>query len=142
VFQGQIPLAIFFKCPRSIEELHLTSNDKSGSGALNLLDGDGPPGDPRQSPLPKLTHCPALRSITQGNEYDGYDDLTIFLAFVKKVPQDSPETIHLTQVNEYQWPLLGAFQRHSRTLTTIIFEWNQNLSSKKPSKGFSADVWF
>ncbi|KAF9146080.1 hypothetical protein BGX30_004360 [Mortierella sp. GBA39] len=83
-FVHQIPLAVFFKCPPSIEHLQLTLDSEYFVAVVGqLVTRDGLPRDPRQGPLPKLVyfgitsdspyangafskifpHCPALESI-------------------------------------------------------------------------------
>lgn len=176
-FIHQIPLAVFFKCPPSIEHLQLTLD----CGHFVAVEGqlDGLPRDSRQGPLPKLVyfgitsdspyangvfskifphcpalesihvpflsddnvgveliseaikeHCPALCCISQDYRKEKDGDFTMFLAIVDNVRRDSLEKIHLAQVDEIQWPLLGVFQRHSHMLTMITFEWSQHLFSK------------
>lgn len=75
-------------------------------------------------------HCSALCCISQDYRKGQDGDLTMFRAIVNNTRRDSLGKIHLAQVDELQWPLLEGFQRHSHMLTTVTFEWSQQLCSK------------
>ncbi|KAF9549189.1 hypothetical protein EC957_004489 [Mortierella hygrophila] len=148
-FVHQIPLAVFFKCPPSIEHLQLTldsditSDSPYAKGAFSKIFPHCPALESIHVPFlfddnagvqliseAIKEHCPALCSISQDYREEKEGDFTMFHAIVDNARRDSLNNIHLAQANELEWPLLEVFQRHSRSLTTITFEWSQHLSSK------------